>query len=557
MDTALTPTGIRIDASSANPSAEFRCPVCRVRVKHVSGPVQVPHFRHWPRTPLEDRRILDCPNYVADQAGTSSDSDYGRIAPAPAQPRTHLAVAWIRSARAGQRWALLAAVPVPPAGVANVRIDDYINGSADIHRERVLRDRQFFVRAKSREYHVVGYDRDRRAIWHPLPSDPLTLTGPNFFQAGANGGVQLDPSEPLVKGRSYFVLTRPDAWAEPPVGLCRDLPRVDFCDPRKEWLGFLLYLPRAIRPDVTAWCTSVAKRKLIDPPSELGLVLPPARTMQADGAYRISAGEEIVIALRGGDWREPMLEVVEEQTGRNHEWELEVDSSEFICLGKFEPGAYTVHVRDWQLVSLRLAVVEPSVAEVLGVQLRTTTPDGENELRTGLLEPQASVRWAAVIGGTELLQSIDLPGNWPVTLSWTAKGVGEVSREELSTGLALATALSECLPSDPDRAVLDAGVFGTVFYERPTVQTKTQRPTDRLPVALHARLKWLILAREVSAGSTANLEDSVSVDRVRSLREPDQRLVLSFLGVARWPVALMPQARSVMRELACKLQSER
>ncbi len=556
MDIALTTNGTRIDAASANPSADFRCPVCRVRVTHVSGPIQVPHFRHSPRTLLEDRRILDCPNYVADQGGTPSNSDYGRIAPAPTQPRPHLAVAWMRSPKAAQCWALLVAVPVPPAGVANVRIDDYINGTADIHRERVLRTRQFFVRANSRDYHVVGYDRERRAIWHPRPSDALTLTDPNFFQAGANGGVQLDPSEPLVKGRSYFVLTRPDVWAEPPEGLFRGFPRVDFCDPRKEWLGFLLYVPRAIRPDVTTWCSSVARRKLVDPLSQLDLVLPPARMMQADGAYRISAGEEIVVALRGGDWREPMLEVVDEQTGRNQEWELEVDASEFIGLGKFEPGDYTVHVRDWQLVSLRLAVVEASVAEVLGVQLRTTTPDGQNELRTGLLEPQASVRWAAVVSGAELLQSIDLPGNWPVSLSWTAKGVGEVSREGLSTGLALATALSECLASDPDRAVLDARVFGTVFYERSTAQTKTQRPTDRLPVALYARLQWLILAREVSAGRTAKLGLSVSVDRVRSLRERDKRLVVSFLEVGRWPVILIPHARSTMRELASELLSD-
>ena len=49
-----------------------------------------------------------------------------------------------------------------------------------------------------------------------------------------------------------------------------------------------------------------------------------------------------------------------------------------------------------------------------------------------------------------------------------------------------------------------------------------------------ARLKWLILAREVSAGSTAQFCGlSVSVDMARSLRERDQRVVISFLEVAR------------------------
>ena len=86
METALNPAGQRVHAASAFPGAAFRCPVCRVRVRHVSGPIQTPHFRHWPRTPLEDRRILDCPNYAADQGGQPSVSTSGRIAPPPPAP---------------------------------------------------------------------------------------------------------------------------------------------------------------------------------------------------------------------------------------------------------------------------------------------------------------------------------------------------------------------------------------------------------------------------------------------------------------------------------------
>ena len=321
--------------------------------------------------------------------------------------------------------------------------------------------------------------------------------------------------------------------------------------------GFLLYVPRSPRRDVEAWCSAAAKRQLIDPPGEVDLVLPPARTIQADGAYLIAAGEEVVLALRGGDCAQPVLELIDEQTGRGQAWDTEIKANEFICLGKFEPGAYAVHIRDWALVSLRLAVVDAMAPEVVGVQLRTTARNGENETRTGLLEPEAAERWAAIVSGTELLRNIDLPGGWPVSISWNARGAGEVSRGGLATALAVATAVSECLAADPDGAVLDAGVFGTVHYERSTVQTKTQRTTERLPVALYARLKWLILAREATTGSTASIGLSISVGTAGSLREADRRLVASFLEVARWPVALIPQARSAARELAAKAKSER
>ena len=72
--------------------------------------------------------------------------------------------------------------------------------------------------------------------------------------------------------------------------------------------------------------------------------------MRADGAYRISADQEIVLALRGGDWREPTVEVVEEQTRQSHAWELEVGATQFIALGTVGPGAYTAHVRDWRVI---------------------------------------------------------------------------------------------------------------------------------------------------------------------------------------------------------------
>ena len=86
MDTALNQAGVRVRAASAHPGGAFRCPVCRVRVIYASGPKQSPHFRHSPRTPIEERRIQDCPNYVADLGGGTSGSSHGRIAAPPPPP---------------------------------------------------------------------------------------------------------------------------------------------------------------------------------------------------------------------------------------------------------------------------------------------------------------------------------------------------------------------------------------------------------------------------------------------------------------------------------------
>jgi hypothetical protein len=279
--------------------------------------------------------------------------------------------------------------------------------------------------------------------------------------------------------------------------------------------------------------------------------------MQPDGAYRIAAGQEVILALRGGDWIEPMVEVVEEETGQSQEWELEVEADEFVCLGKFKPGTYTVHIRDWRLVSLRLAVVEARAADVSGVELRTATLDGETERRAGLLEPEAAARWAALVSGGEQWRGIDLPDNWPVSLSWSAKGTGAVVRGGLATAEAVAGAVSDCLAADPDYAALDAGVFGTIAYQKPADQVKSPPAAARLPAALSSRLRWLMVARASSRGSTAPLGFPIPAERTRSLREPDRRLVAGFLKVARWPVVLLPQARSVGQEVARQLQCER
>jgi hypothetical protein len=557
MDAAINQLGALTSAQNASSGTAYRCPICRVRVIYAAGPRQSPHFRHSPRTLVEEQRIQNCPNYVADQGGTASGLYHGRIAPPPPPPRPRLAVGWVRSAGEAQCWSLLVAVPVPSDAVSVIRIDDYVNGNTDIPWDLVLRNRQFFVRAHSRQYQVIGYDQTRHAVWYPEPTDPLTLSGLHFFRAGANGGLQLNPDEPLVKGRTYFVLSRIRAWTPPPSGLYHEVPRVDFSDPQREWLGFLVYLPRGTRTDVKSWCSAFAERELVDPPCELDLVLPPALAMQPDGAYRIAAGEEVVLALRGGDWIEPMVEVVTEETGRSQEWELEVEAEEFVRLGKFAPGMYTVHLRDWALVSLRLAVVEARSPVVSGVELRTATLDGATEFRAGLLDPEAAGRWQALFSGRELWRGIELPDNWPVSLSWSAKGVGTVLRSVLTTPEAVAGAVSECLAGDPNWAALDGGVFGKIIYQQQAVQTKTTCAPERLPADVCSRLRWLIVARaSVSMGSTAPLAISIPIERTYCLREPDRRLVKDFLEVAQWPVVLLPQARAVGQAVARRLQSE-
>ena len=333
----------------------------------------------------------------------------------------------------------------------------------------------------------------------------------NFFRAGANGGILLEPEESLLKGRTYFVLCAPRAWFSPPVGLFREVPRAIFCDPKREWIGFLVYLPRGKRLDIDSWCSS-AGRDLIDPQSELDLVLPPARAIQPDGSFRIAAGQEVVLSLRGGDWIEPTVEVLAEETGESQEWELGIEADDYLRLGKFEPGTYAIHVRDWQMVSLRLTVVEATNSVIGGVVLRTASLDSKKELRATLPAHDASERWDAIMSGRELWRGID---SCPITRPFRSGGqrrntpksrVRNLPRRRRLPGL-----FPDCLAVDPSYATLDAGVFGTICYGEAGHRTKTPL-IEGLPANLCSRLQWLalrahgILARCLRAPSAFVLE---------------------------------------------------
>src|SRR5262249_45823268 len=157
------------------------------------------------------------------------------------------------------------------------------------------------------------------------------------------------------------------------------------------------------------------------PPPALDLVIPPARAMQADGAYRIPAGEQIVLALRGGEWMEPIIEIIDEETGQASEIELEIGAGEVLRIGPFKPGAHRVHVRDWQLVSIRLAAVDADPVNVLPAEIRTVSKDGVTELRASLLHEDAGKRWTAVFFGKEIWRGVSLPDRWPVSVAWSSK----------------------------------------------------------------------------------------------------------------------------------------
>jgi hypothetical protein len=445
-------------------------------------------------------------------------------------------------------------VPAPPERVSFLRIDENLNGRVDVPRDAVLARRYVWVRAAARRYEVTGYDPSRQAVWQPELTDPLGADAPNVFRAGANGRLQLLPDEPLVKGATYLTVSRPAVWTPPPGGLSRPAAAFPLCDPRQEWLGHLVHLPHDAGPDVAAWCARVCRRPLIDVPPELSLVLPPAIAVHPDGAYRVAAGEEVVLALQGGDWLDPVVEVVREETGRTNEWHLKVASGDFISLGKLPPGAYTVHVRDWEWVSVRVEVAAPGTPEVPAVLLRTGAPEGGEETRTPLLDPSAGERFGALLAGWEAFRGIELPDGWPVSLSWRSAG-GEETAPGLDTAEAFAAALAGCVAADPAAATFDAGVFGTISWKKPTAEPAPALPAA-LPAALLTRLRWLDLARsQAPAGPTAPLGGAVPSSWAERLAEPDRPLVAGFLAVGDWPLALIAHARAAGRELSVLLRS--
>src|SRR5215207_7292373 len=117
MDAALNQSGTLTWAESAPRGGAYRCPRCKVRVIHASGPQRAPHFKHRPRTLAEHESAQRCPLYIADQGGSTAVGlpNSPRCPPAP---RPRLALTWTRPARGPELWALVVAVPTPPKRVS-------------------------------------------------------------------------------------------------------------------------------------------------------------------------------------------------------------------------------------------------------------------------------------------------------------------------------------------------------------------------------------------------------------------------------------------------------
>jgi hypothetical protein len=160
-----------------------------------------------------------------------------------------------------------------------------------------------------------------------------------------------------------------------------------------------------------------------------------------------------------------------------------------------------------------------------------------------------------VLTGRRILEGINLPAEWRVSLHWkSGKGRAEV-RDKLD-GAAFATALQECLRDRPTYSRLDGGPFGSLEWQAPP--SPPVRSCRRLPPALADRLRWLRSTR-LSLASQNGLDSSavgmgVPPDSVERVAAPDRNLVAEFIATKAWPGVLLPQARSVARDLIRYLQ---
>jgi hypothetical protein len=282
---------------------------------------------------VERERTEDCPLYIVDQQGYGGDAT--RLAPEPPPaPRPRLAFAWAGKGSDGQRWALLVTIPLPPSDVSFIHVEENLNGGVDVSRESVRARRAVWVQAKPLQYQVIGYDKSRRPVWRPRPTDSLRILQPNLFHAGANGGAQLAPGEPLIRGNTYLSLSERVASDPPPGEWSRPVDRLAACDPKGVWDGYLVYIPKKRDDAIERWVESVCDRAVADPPPRLEVVLPAMRALGPDGVYDLEAGQEVVLAVRGGDWLQPVLEIVDEESGQVTEWPIQARDGAFLALGR-------------------------------------------------------------------------------------------------------------------------------------------------------------------------------------------------------------------------------
>ena len=242
MDTAISRSGIKVRAKDAYRGGDYLCSECLIKVIYAAGSTQAPHFKHFPRSPAESARIKTCQFYVAEQQGYGRESAQ-YIAERSSPPRPRLAFTWAGKDLDRQRWALLVTIPTPPLSVSFLHVDENLNGGVDVPRALALARRSVWVKTRSFQYQVVGYDNSRRPVWCPEPTDQLRTDRANVFDAGVNGGTQLETDDPLVRGRTYLLLSPRTMPKTPPRPVIRPVYRLGACDPKGEWEGHLIYIP--------------------------------------------------------------------------------------------------------------------------------------------------------------------------------------------------------------------------------------------------------------------------------------------------------------------------
>jgi hypothetical protein len=468
-----------------------------------------------------------------------------------------LAFSWVRQGIL-PRWALRVSIPDPGDDVAFIRMEQNVNGPVDVPRSAVL-ERPVWVKAHAGSYAVWAFDRDRRPVASDVSSGAtlaLETDRPNVFHAGLSGGTLIPSGEPLQRGTTYFLLARPSAWTPFRERLVRKAERLSICDPAGEWIAYLVYVPTQPDPSVDRWFAECCRRQLIDPRPRLELISPTPRAVLPDGSSVVTAGKELLVAVCGGNWFEPRVEVVNEQEGTSSVWPVRVVGRQFLALPALPPGAFGIYLYEWDAASLRLLSVTADVPEPPSVVLATASAGG-TELAAPLHGAEFTARWGGLLEGREMWRHIEIPEDVTVTLRWRFGDEAPEHVERTVDRLSFAAAISRCLTAGPSEASLDAGAFGRAEWHGERSPSQEARRSVRLPPALLNRVRWLcLICPSAPCGLHLPLGVAMPNGWQAGLEGVERRLVERFLAVPVWPVSRLPHARSVARELACRLLSE-
>jgi hypothetical protein len=469
-----------------------------------------------------------------------------------------LALRW-RQRERRLEWSLCIIIPVPPASLSftHVRIDGYVNRS-DVARQALAEGREFVIKARAGPYTVSGIRADGLSVWNPKPTQPLADDRPNVFAGGAMGGVQLEPDDPLSRGKSYAVLLAKNRAWQPPQGVpTRPLEFSPFSDPEGQWQAHHFHIPGGASEDIEEWCVRQLERRLVDRPPRLEVMAPPVIAVDLDGFLKVRAGSEIILSITNDIWWDPVIKLHDFSKKTSQEFTLG-GHPRFCVLGDLPPGRYGAYVLDRldldRFASLQFEVAADAALTIPTIILMTSGGAVDGVCTTPLLDPTASARWADLLAGRSTFHGIILPPDWRVSLRCkTARG-----REEVREGLdeaAFRAALKDCVQGRRTYACLDGGVFGSVEWQ---ALPPSRHHAEQLPLALVGRLRWLRSTRRSSSLHAGHGESPLGINIRRHSAEhvaaPDRELVSEFIATESWPAVLLPQARSAALELIRHLQ---